>query len=130
MVLASAAVVERLGAFTLFAATVCSPLFEHDRLREAGYDRFYPGHRDVIEHPTGRIGAILEAHRERTETVAALLADPHTPFEVMTELFGDLPVTEQFSGMSEAVGHLDVLVEDDRAEQRVRDGTIVFERIE
>jgi len=97
-------------------------------LREEGYDRFHPGHRDRVDDPTGRIDDILAEHDDRTERVAGLLDDPTTPVEVMDELFGDLPVTEQFPGMSEAVGHLDVLETAGRAIARERDGAIAYER--
>jgi len=99
-------------------------------LRTAGYDRLHPGHRGRIEAPTERIGAILAEHDERTERVVDMLDEPTTPVEVMTELFGDLPVTEQFPGMSEAVGHLDVLEAAGRVTVEERDGDIVYERTE
>ncbi|WP_436906931.1 MBL fold metallo-hydrolase [Halosimplex marinum] len=99
-------------------------------LRDAGYDRFHPGHRGRIDDPAGRIDDILAEHDDRTERVAGLLDEPATPVEVMTELFGDLPVTEQFPGMSEAVGHLDVLEAAGRATARERDGEIRYERSE
>ncbi|WP_123539323.1 MBL fold metallo-hydrolase [Halosimplex salinum] len=97
-------------------------------LRDAGYDRFHPGHRGLVDDPTDRIDAILDEHDERTERVAGFLDEPTTPVEVMTELFGDLPVTEQFPGMSEAVGHLDVLEAAGRVDVREIDGTIHYER--
>jgi len=99
------------------------------RLREAGYDRFHPGHREPVDDPAGRIDAILAEHDERTDRVAAMLDEPTTPVAVMEELFDDLPVTEQFPGMSEAVGHLDVLVSRGRALARERDGTLYYERV-
>ncbi|WP_459194625.1 MBL fold metallo-hydrolase [Halosimplex sp. J119] len=99
-----------------------------ESLREDGYDRMHPGHRDRIEDPTARIDAILDEHDERTERVAGMLDEPTAPVEVMTELFGDLPVTEQFPGMSEAVGHLDVLEAAGRVTVRESEGTIVYER--
>jgi len=100
------------------------------RLREEGYDRFHPGHRGRIDSPAARIDAILAEHDERTENVADMLDEPTTPVEVMTELFGDLPVTEQFPGMSEAVGHLDVLERDGRVTIRDIDGELHYERAE
>lgn len=97
-----------------------------DRLRDAGYDRFLPGHREEIGDPAGRIGDIRDAHERRTERVHGLLEGPTTAVEVMQGLFGDLPATEQFPGMSEAVGHLDVLEERDRVERQERGGLVVY----
>ncbi|WP_336002436.1 MBL fold metallo-hydrolase [Halorientalis halophila] len=98
-----------------------------DRLRDRDYDRLLPGHRDLIDRPSERIGEIREAHEERTANVKALVDGPTTPVDVMEGLFEDLPVTESFAGMSEAVGHLDVL--EDRGEVTLRDrgGVLVYE---
>lgn len=101
-----------------------------DRLREAGYDRFLPGHRGIVHDPAGRIGAIREAHERRTDRVFELVDGPTTAVEVMEGLFGDLPATEQFPGMSEAVGHLDVLEERERVARREEAGLVVYERSE
>jgi len=98
-------------------------------LREDSFDRFLPGHREPIEDPAGRIDAILREHDERTAEVATIVDGPTTPVEVMNELFGDLPATEQFSGMSEAVGHLDVLEERELVTKRERGGLVVYEPI-
>jgi glyoxylase-like metal-dependent hydrolase (beta-lactamase superfamily II) len=99
-------------------------------LREAGFDRFLTGHREPVGNPAGRIDAILDEHAERTERVADLVAEPKTPVEVMAALFGDLPATEQYMGMSEAVGHLDVLDAADRATVREVDGEVTYERVD
>lgn len=96
-------------------------------LREQPFDRFLPGHREPIEAPARRIDAILSAHDERTDRVAGIVDGPTTPVDVMNELFGDLPATEQFSGMSEAVGHLDVLEEAGRVTKSERGGVVVYE---
>lgn len=97
-----------------------------DRLRGAGYDRFLPGHRSEIDDPAGRIDEILDAHERRTDRVRGLLEGPTTAVEVMEGLFGDLPATEQFFGMSEAVGHLDVLEERDAVQREERGGLVVY----
>ena len=98
-----------------------------DELATESLDRLLPGHRDIIEDPTARIEAIRAEHEERTETVADLLDRPTTPVDVMEALFGELPATEQFSGMSEAVGHLDVLEARGQVEQEESGGVIVYE---
>jgi glyoxylase-like metal-dependent hydrolase (beta-lactamase superfamily II) len=99
-------------------------------LREAGFDRFLTGHREPVESPAERIDAILDEHAERTERVADLIVEPTTPVDVMEALFGDLPATEQYMGMSEAVGHLDVLDDAGRARVREVDGELSYERVD
>lgn len=96
-------------------------------LREQGHDRFLPGHGDPIENPQDRIDEILAAHERRTEQVRKLVDGPTVPADVMHGLFEDLPVTEQFSGLSEAVGHLDVLEERGGVRQRESGDVIVYE---
>jgi glyoxylase-like metal-dependent hydrolase (beta-lactamase superfamily II) len=99
-----------------------------DRLAERQFDHFLPGHRGELTDPTGRIHDIRAAHEERTGNVRDLVDGPTTPVEVMNGLFGDLPVTEYFSGLSEAVGHLDVLERRDEVAVQNRGGVLVYER--
>jgi glyoxylase-like metal-dependent hydrolase (beta-lactamase superfamily II) len=97
-------------------------------LRDRDFDRFLPGHREAIEDPAGRIDKILAAHEERTENVKAIVeGGPTTAVEVMDQLFDDLPVTEYFPAMSEAIGHLDVLEARDEVEPREQGGVVVWE---
>ncbi len=98
-----------------------------ERLRDEEYDRFLPGHGEPIEDPSGRIEEILTAHEKRTERVRKLVDGPTTAAEVMRGLFDDLPVTEQYSGMSEAVGHLDVLESRGEVRQRESGDLLVYE---
>jgi len=63
-----------------------------DRLIDRDYERVWPGHRDPIAEPTARADAILEHHRERTDTILAFLDDhgPADAWTVSAHLFGDL----------------------------------------
>ncbi|WP_135534766.1 MBL fold metallo-hydrolase [Halostella pelagica] len=99
-----------------------------DRLRGREYDRVLPGHREVIDRPSERIGEIRESHDERTENVLELVDGKTTAMDVMEGLFGDLPLTEYFPGMSEAVGHLDVLERRSEVQRSERGGVVVYER--
>ncbi|MDS0259137.1 MBL fold metallo-hydrolase [Haloarcula sp. S1CR25-12] len=97
-------------------------------LREQGHDRFLTGHREPVESPQARIDAILTEHDQRSDEVADIVGEgATTPVDVMTALFGDLPATEYFAGMSEAVGHLDVLEARERVEKRSSGGVFVYE---
>lgn len=98
-----------------------------ERLREVGHDQFLPGHGDSVDDPVGRIDEILAAHEERTERVLRLVDGPTVPADVMHGLFDDLPVTERFSGLSEAVGHLDVLENRGEVVQRDSGDVVVYE---
>jgi len=100
-----------------------------ERLREREFDRFLPGHREEIPNPAERVDEILAAHEDRTENVRAIVAaaGPITAVEVMEELFDDLPATEYFPAMSEAVGHLDVLEARGEVAAREQGGVAVWE---
>ncbi len=98
-------------------------------LRDRDFDRLLPGHREEITDPSARIDEILAAHEERTENVRALVEGPTTAFDVMCELFEDLPATEYFPGMSEAVGHLDVLEARDEVNRHEQGGVVVYEGV-
>jgi glyoxylase-like metal-dependent hydrolase (beta-lactamase superfamily II) len=98
-----------------------------ERLQEEGFDRVLPGHREVVTAPNDRIDEMLAAHERRTENVYELVDGPTTAVEVMEGLFDDLPATEVFSGMSEAIGHLDVLEERGRVTSREQGGMVVYE---
>ena len=98
-----------------------------ERLRDREFDRLLTGHRDPVTAPRARIEEILAAHEERTENVLALVNGPTTPVDVMEGLFGDLPITEYFAGMSEAVGHLDVLEARGAVTAREQGGLVVYE---
>jgi len=98
-----------------------------DRLRTESYDEFLPGHGPPITEPLDRIETIREAHERRTEKVKGVLDGPTTPLEVMTDLFGNLPATQQFGGISEAVGHLDVLEERGEVDCLLEDGVYRYE---
>jgi glyoxylase-like metal-dependent hydrolase (beta-lactamase superfamily II) len=91
------------------------------------YDRFLPGHGEDVTAPADRIDEILAAHEERTETVRELVDGPTVPADVMNGLFDDLPLTEQFSGLSEAVGHLDVLEARGEVEHRESGDVMIYE---
>lgn len=95
-------------------------------LREAGYDRLLPGHSAVIEDPAGRIDELLAANEERSEAVLELLDGPTSAVEVMGGLFEDLAVIDYFPGMSEALGHLDLLVERGDVVREVQDGSLLY----
>lgn len=91
-----------------------------ERLLELDVDlaRGYGGHRGTIADVGARSAEIIDHHREREESFADLLEQngPMTAYELLQERFPDLPATELFPGMSEVIGHLDLLEDDGRVE--------------
>jgi glyoxylase-like metal-dependent hydrolase (beta-lactamase superfamily II) len=84
----------------------------------------HAGHRDRIPDLAGRATEIIEHHGEREERIADLVAKAGdaTAYGLMKRLFPDLPATEMFPGMSEVIGHLDLLEDEDRVDVETVDG--------
>lgn len=71
-----------------------------------------PGHGEEISDAKGLIQKIFTHHRERTDRVLAILSNGEkTPYEIAMDLFPGVPPFEVFLGISEAVGHLEILRE-------------------
>lgn len=71
----------------------------------------HSGHGERVPDMEARIKEIADHHHQRKETIADIIetAGELTAYDIMQELFPDLPATEFFPGMSEVVGHLDLL---------------------
>ena len=84
----------------------------------------HAGHREAIPDVGERAGDIVDHHHERKERIADMIDDAGeaTAYQIMKQLFPDLPVTEMFPGMSEVIGHLDLLEDEGRVETTERDG--------
>lgn len=94
------------------------------RIQAVDAELGYSGHGKRIPDLNTRAQEILDHHREREERIADLIAEQGsvTAYELMEELFPDLPATEVFPGMSEVIGHLDLLEDEGRVEITERDG--------
>ena len=100
------------------------------RVVERDFDVAHPGHRERIDEPSRRAAEILDHHRHRTRRVVDVLdaaredgsvASPDgdgsesrgavTPWEVSSELFGELRAIHILHGPGEAFAHLDHLAD-------------------
>jgi glyoxylase-like metal-dependent hydrolase (beta-lactamase superfamily II) len=71
-----------------------------------------PAHGEEIHDVEGLIQKIFSHHKERMDRVLfSLSKGEKTPFEIAMDLFPDVPPFEIFLGISEAVGHLEILRE-------------------
>jgi glyoxylase-like metal-dependent hydrolase (beta-lactamase superfamily II) len=100
-----------------------------ETVQETGATLGYPGHGETIPDLSARIDEIQAHHRDRKEQIAALLEtlEPAMPYDIMEEMWPGLPESQQLLGISEVVGHLDllevegrVLVADDGKRYRYR----------
>jgi len=70
----------------------------------------HAGHRTSLENVDAYVRYSLNQYRVRSEAILRLLhAGPASPFELVTRLFGTLPIEEILLGITEVLGHLEVL---------------------
>lgn len=70
----------------------------------------HPGHRTSLDDVDTYVRYSMNQYRARNEAILRLLREgPATPFELVTRLFGVLPIEEIFLGVTEVLGHLEVL---------------------
>lgn len=101
-------------------------------LRTIDATRAYGGHGEPIPNLQARIDEIHDHHDRRMNDFSALIEDrPKSAYEVMHEAFDDLPVSEYFLGMSEVIGHLDLLRIRGRVALREReDGVLAYTTVD
>ena len=94
------------------------------KIQEIDADVGYAGHGKRIVALDGRVEEILDHHHGRKERIADLIETrgPIPAYVLMEKLFPDLPATEVVPGMSEVIGHLDLLEDDGRVEIIEREG--------
>ena len=83
------------------------------KVREMGLNLALPGHGKVIENPSERITDLLTFVALRKGLIRDILSKgARTPFQIMNQLFPELPDSELFLAISEIMGHLEVLEEE------------------
>ncbi len=88
----------------------------------------FSGHRNICTDPQRVIDQSFLHQEKRSKKVLDMLKEEAlTAFGLMEKLFPNLPATEQFLGMSEAVGHLDCLVNQGKAQTRTSENIIYYE---
>ncbi|MFB6129443.1 MAG: MBL fold metallo-hydrolase [Salinigranum sp.] len=88
------------------------------RLIGDDYARAWPGHRDVIEDPSGRAREIIAHHRDRTRKILDILGEePTDTWTVSERLFGELDDIHILHGPGEAYAHLEHLTRYDAVER-------------
>jgi glyoxylase-like metal-dependent hydrolase (beta-lactamase superfamily II) len=86
------------------------------------------GHGDPITGHAALIDERFRLHERRAQRVLELIAQrPRTAYEIAQELWGNVAVTQAFLTLSEVLGHVDLLLEDDRIAERVDREVVHFE---
>jgi glyoxylase-like metal-dependent hydrolase (beta-lactamase superfamily II) len=84
--------------------------------REMSHTVTFGGHGPPVLDHVALIDERLRMHERRAQRVLAMLkARPATAYELASEMWGNVAVTQAYLTISEIIGHLDLLVSDDRA---------------
>jgi glyoxylase-like metal-dependent hydrolase (beta-lactamase superfamily II) len=95
------------------------------RTRELPAKIVLPGHGEPIVDHVAVIDERFALHRRRADKIHGLLAEqPRTAYEIAQTLWGNVAVTQAFLTLSEVLGHVDLLLADDRARE-LRDGDAI-----
>ena len=95
------------------------------RTRELPAEVVLSGHGEAITDHVALIDERLAKHRKRAEKIRGLVSErPLSAYEIAQEIWGNVAVTQAFLTLSEVIGHLDLLIEEGRAEE-IADGDVV-----
>jgi glyoxylase-like metal-dependent hydrolase (beta-lactamase superfamily II) len=96
--------------------------------REMDAGLVLPGHGDPITDHRALIDQRFVLHRRRADKIHRLLAEhPRSAYEIAQALWGNIAVTQAYLTLSEVLGHLDLLANEGRVQEREREGVVVFE---
>jgi glyoxylase-like metal-dependent hydrolase (beta-lactamase superfamily II) len=98
-----------------------------DRLQSLDLRIVYPGHGPVITNPSETIGYMREHHARRLDVVCDTLTDVGTSaYEVCSGLYPNLDGHDRFLAVCDVISHLEVLVDQDRARNQIRDDGVEY----
>jgi glyoxylase-like metal-dependent hydrolase (beta-lactamase superfamily II) len=94
-----------------------------DKAEKMDISLLLPAHGEEIDDAKGLIQKIFAHHKERMDRIrSSLSTGEKTPFEIAMDLFPGVPPFEIFLGISEAVGHLEILREEGIVKVREKEG--------
>ncbi len=96
--------------------------------REMDVELVLPGHGDPVTEHRELIDHRFKLHRRRADKIHRLIEQrPRSAYEIATDLWGNIAVTQAYLTLSEVLGHLDLLTNAGRARELDRDGLSLFE---
>ena len=98
-----------------------------ERTREMDVELVLPGHGRPIGDHVSLIDERFRMHARRVEKIYGLIAEqPRTAHEIAHALWGHVAVTQAYLTLSEVLGHVDLLLRDERVVEEERDGVVRF----
>jgi glyoxylase-like metal-dependent hydrolase (beta-lactamase superfamily II) len=90
-----------------------------------------PGHGRPIRDHVALIDERLRLHDRRAEKIHRLIAaQSRTAHEIAQELWGNVAVTQAYLTLSEVLGHVDLLLRDERVVEAEADDVVRFEAVQ
>ncbi|HEY3829212.1 MAG TPA: MBL fold metallo-hydrolase [Solirubrobacteraceae bacterium] len=98
-----------------------------ERTRAMELELVLPGHGGPVSDHVKLIDERLRLHERRAERIHRLIAErPRSAYEMAHEMWGNVAVTQAYLTISEVLGHVDLLLNAGRAEEREQDGVVRF----
>jgi glyoxylase-like metal-dependent hydrolase (beta-lactamase superfamily II) len=98
--------------------------------RELGAELVLGGHGDPIADHVALIDERFRMHQRRARKIHRILAaGPLTAYDIATQMWGNVAVTQAFLTLSEVLGHLDLLVTQGLARELVEGPVTRFESL-
>jgi glyoxylase-like metal-dependent hydrolase (beta-lactamase superfamily II) len=111
---------ERPKALILYLASLAAT-------REMDANLVLPGHGDPITDHRELIDQRFALHRRRADKIHGLIEErPRSAYEIAQALWGNIAVTQAYLTLSEVLGHLDLLADEGRVREVVREGVSVW----
>jgi len=89
------------------------------------------GHGPPIVDHVAVIDERLRMHERRADKMLGLLrAGPLSAYEIAAAMWGNIAVTQAYLTVSEVLGHLDLLAQDERIRELERDGVLRYEAVD
>ncbi|MCX5804459.1 MAG: MBL fold metallo-hydrolase [Proteobacteria bacterium] len=117
--ISSNALIQRPGSAQHEYKSLKSYLASLQEVKKMAIQKALPGHGEIIEDVAGRIDEIITFIRQRQKLVRDILdRGPCRAFSIVQALFPDLQGEQLFLGISEVIGHLELLESDGIVLQR------------
>jgi glyoxylase-like metal-dependent hydrolase (beta-lactamase superfamily II) len=98
-----------------------------EKIEKLDLSLLLPAHGEEVEDVRGLIQKIFAHHKDRMDQVLfSLSKGEKTAFEIAMDLFPGVPPFEVFLGISEAVGHLEILKEKGIVRLQEKEGKDVY----
>lgn len=98
-----------------------------DRIDKLNPKIIFPAHQDIIYDPHKRISEIKEHHKNRLAEISRVIKDnPLPPSRISQIHFGDLDDMNSFLALSEVLGHLFFLENQDLVRSVEKNGKILY----